>query len=175
MIRNPVHPFGTHAHFHPSVNRFGIDGSVRAVAFSPDGSLAITGSEDGTALLWNTQSRVSVGKSYATHSEAQLYAKCSRLLSAATERSPPEAPMEWHDCGRPHPATPSAAVTTQGACGQRCLSSGWPRVLDRMLRRDCPIVATRFAANAWVAPIQVSKRPDLRRSLQPRRHQDTHW
>jgi len=41
---------------------FGHDAEVTAMAFSPDGSLFLTASEDGTAQLWNTASGRPVGE-----------------------------------------------------------------------------------------------------------------
>ncbi len=37
-------------------------GSVRAVAFSPDGRFALTGSEDNTAQLWDSETGMPIGK-----------------------------------------------------------------------------------------------------------------
>jgi WD40 repeat protein/tRNA A-37 threonylcarbamoyl transferase component Bud32 len=45
----------------PFGNSLQHDNSVRAAAFSPDGSLVLTGSQDGTARLWNAKTGVPVG------------------------------------------------------------------------------------------------------------------
>jgi WD40 repeat protein len=54
----------------PFGNTLQHDNSVRAVAFSPDGSLVLTGSQDGTARLWNARTGAPVGT--MPHTENQL-------------------------------------------------------------------------------------------------------
>ena len=132
------------------------DGSVRAVAFSPDGSLAMTGSEDGTARC-GIPSR-----------ESRLANQCSiaqkpnfrQVLAVAFGRNGTVATGGEDGLARLWQARrrlPGAPLQHQGGV-QRCISSGWPGGLDRMLRRHGPVVGTRVARTHWELPSESASR-----------------